>query len=84
MYLTWVMVTRPKFVTNGQETQRHRTLILTPAVAAPLGIVLYTAVAVVPLLLRQGEPGVGKTLLVEECGREWQREGVQVGIFLRL
>lgn len=27
---------------------------------------------------RQGEPGVGKTLLVEECGREWQREGVQV------
>lgn len=33
------------------------------------------------LSFRQGEPGVGKTLLVEECGREWQREGVQVGLF---
>lgn len=30
------------------------------------------------LFCRQGEPGVGKTLLVEECGREWRREGVQV------
>lgn len=39
----------------------------------------YTVFAVVALLLRQGEPGVGKTLFVEECGREWQREGVQVG-----
>ncbi|CAM9134053.1 unnamed protein product [Ectocarpus sp. 12 AP-2014] len=29
------------------------------------------------LLVLQGEPGVGKTLLLEECGREWQREGVQ-------
>eukprot|EP00752_Nemacystus_decipiens_P004957 g4510.t1 len=29
------------------------------------------------LLVLQGEPGVGKTLLVEECGREWRREGVQ-------
>lgn len=35
-------------------------------------------------LLRQGEPGVGKTLLVEECGREWQREGVQVGCYIFL
>ncbi len=31
---------------------------------------------------RQGEPGVGKTMLVEECGREWQREGVQVRAML--
>ncbi|CAM9464399.1 unnamed protein product [Scytosiphon promiscuus] len=29
------------------------------------------------LLVLQGEPGVGKTLLVEECGRDWRREGVQ-------
>lgn len=35
-----------------------------------------------PLCCRQGEPGVGKTMLVEECGCEWQREGIQVRAIL--